>query len=332
MPFALSGTPQHPKRARNPPFFFLREPTAEELGSDLPGVAVGPVPTPKRLLDALPSRVRRNILPLDSLERRSMLTLGSLAVAPLSPVAVGEGCAFWEDDLEGTGRRPLPFFDAVPSSDASASFSFELSAAAWGFSSLPRAMLPNEASDDGSSTNSVFFGRDRVSMGSSHKAGAATIGAGRAFRARRSAATSVGQLGQQHLCAAGFNYAPRRHVRSLDYRRTVAAARHASAAQVSSLCAAVCGRVPPSAWCSLGQPTSIPGADVRSSPATAQPLIQLIRRTIAADLRVSGLLPRYRRRFFFFFVCPVVQNRARVLEENQEKCRKEKLVLAVADG
>lgn len=144
-----------------------------------------------------------------------------------------------------------------------------------------------------------FFGRDRVSMGSSHKAGAATIGAGRAFRARRSAATSVGQLGQQHLCAAGFNYAPRRHVRSLDYRRTVAAARHASAAQVSSLCAAVCGRVPPSAWCSLGQPTSIPGADARSSPATAQPLIQLIRRTIAADLRVSGLLPRYRRRFFF---------------------------------
>jgi hypothetical protein len=70
-----------------------------------------------------------------------MLSLGSLAVAPLNPVAVGEGWILWEDDLDGTGRRPRAFFDADPSSGVSVSFSLELSAAACGLSSMPRAMF-----------------------------------------------------------------------------------------------------------------------------------------------------------------------------------------------
>lgn len=53
-PLALSGTPQQPKRASRPPFFFLRDGAPGEFGSELPGVAVGPVAAPKRLLVALP--------------------------------------------------------------------------------------------------------------------------------------------------------------------------------------------------------------------------------------------------------------------------------------
>lgn len=72
-----------------------------------------------------------------------MLSLGSLAVAPLRPVAAGEGWILWDDDLDGADRRPRPFFDAEPSSGTSVSFSLELSAAACGISSIPRAMLLN---------------------------------------------------------------------------------------------------------------------------------------------------------------------------------------------
>ena len=85
-PFAVSGTPQQPNIARNPPFFFLCDATAGEAGSELPGVAVGPVIIPNRLLDALPFRFRPNILPLDSFECPPILFLGSPAVAPLNPV------------------------------------------------------------------------------------------------------------------------------------------------------------------------------------------------------------------------------------------------------
>jgi hypothetical protein len=73
-----------------------------------------------------------------------MLSLGSPAVAPLNPVAVGEGWTFWDDDLDGTGRSPRFFFEVAPSSGVSESFSFELSAAAYGLSSIPRAMLMSE--------------------------------------------------------------------------------------------------------------------------------------------------------------------------------------------
>lgn len=69
-----------------------------------------------------------------------MLSLGSPAVAPLSPVAVGEGWTFWEDDLDGTGRSPRFLFELVPASGARVSLSLELSAAACDLSSVLRAM------------------------------------------------------------------------------------------------------------------------------------------------------------------------------------------------
>jgi hypothetical protein len=79
-----------------------------------------------------------------------MLSLGSLAVAPLNPVAVGEGWTLWEDDLDGTGKSPRVFFEVAPSSGVSVSFSFELSAAACGLSSMPRAISVVEDSAGGS--------------------------------------------------------------------------------------------------------------------------------------------------------------------------------------
>lgn len=54
------------------------------------------------LLLALSFRLFPNMLPFDSLDLPPMLSRGSLAVAPLSPVVVGDGCIFCEDDLDGT--------------------------------------------------------------------------------------------------------------------------------------------------------------------------------------------------------------------------------------
>jgi len=70
-----------------------------------------------------------------------MLSRGSPAVAPLNPVAVGDGWILWEEEREGTWRRPRPFLDAAPSPLLDASFSLELSAPAWAFGSVPRAIL-----------------------------------------------------------------------------------------------------------------------------------------------------------------------------------------------
>jgi hypothetical protein len=71
---------------------------------DLPAFAcVTPGEVPDLLLLAtLPLRRRSIMLPFESFDRLLMLSVGSLAVAPLRPVDVGEGCIFWEDDLEGT--------------------------------------------------------------------------------------------------------------------------------------------------------------------------------------------------------------------------------------
>jgi len=90
---ASSGTPQHPRIERSPPlfFFFWEEVAAGELGWEVPGLLVGLVPPADCLLEALPFRLRPTRLPLDSLECPPMLSLGSLAVAPLRPVEVGEG-------------------------------------------------------------------------------------------------------------------------------------------------------------------------------------------------------------------------------------------------
>ena len=56
-----------------------------------------------------------------------MLSRGLPAVAPLNPVAVGEGWILWEEDRDGTCRRPRPFLEPALSSPANASFSLELS-------------------------------------------------------------------------------------------------------------------------------------------------------------------------------------------------------------
>ena len=58
-----------------------------------------------------------------------MLSLGSLAVAPLIPVLVGDGWILWDEDRDGTCRRPRLFVVLVPSSTIGASFSLELSGA-----------------------------------------------------------------------------------------------------------------------------------------------------------------------------------------------------------
>jgi hypothetical protein len=58
-----------------------------------------------------------------------MLSLGSAAVAPLSPVAVGEDWIRWDEDRDGTGRSPRPFLEAAPSSGLDASLSIEPSGA-----------------------------------------------------------------------------------------------------------------------------------------------------------------------------------------------------------
>jgi hypothetical protein len=54
------------------------------------------------LLVALPFRRLPRMLLFDSLDLPSMLSLGSLAVAPLRPVDVGDGCILLEEDRDGT--------------------------------------------------------------------------------------------------------------------------------------------------------------------------------------------------------------------------------------
>lgn len=58
------------------------------------------------LLATLPfRRITPIMLFVDSFECLPMLSFGSLAVAPLRPVDVGEGCILWEEDREGTCNR-----------------------------------------------------------------------------------------------------------------------------------------------------------------------------------------------------------------------------------
>jgi len=63
-----------------------------------------------------------SILVLDVLDWPPMLPAGSLAVTPLSPVDVGEGCSLRDEDLEGTGSSPWFFFVvSVPAIEESSS-------------------------------------------------------------------------------------------------------------------------------------------------------------------------------------------------------------------
>lgn len=102
--FALSGTLQQFKNDKNPPFFLV-ERFAAVL--ELAGLALGPADGPGCVIDilllvALPFRLLPGMLVFDSFERPPMLPLGSLAVAPLRPVDVGDGCILFEEDLDGT--------------------------------------------------------------------------------------------------------------------------------------------------------------------------------------------------------------------------------------
>lgn len=62
------------------------------------------------LLVKLPLRFSPMMLELDFLDPPPMLPVGSLAVAPLRAVVVGEGCILCDDDREGTCRRVWFFF------------------------------------------------------------------------------------------------------------------------------------------------------------------------------------------------------------------------------
>lgn len=81
-----------------------------------------------------------------------MLSLDSLAVAPLSPVEVGEDWRFLDDDLEGTFNR-RPFLEDDPSPADTISFSLELSWTSCGLSIRSRDISPFEV-DDGIYTGS----------------------------------------------------------------------------------------------------------------------------------------------------------------------------------
>ncbi len=104
-PLVLSCMPQQFRKPKIPRDFF-----GFCIGADCEVVALTliafPCVTPGEvpdllLLAALPLR-RPIMLLFDSFDRLLMLSVGSLTVAPLRPVDVGEGCIFCEDDREGT--------------------------------------------------------------------------------------------------------------------------------------------------------------------------------------------------------------------------------------
>jgi hypothetical protein len=102
--FVLSGVPQQRKEKK--PFFWgsLEVAEFEVVGLMFP---VGPAAGPCGVIDillllALPFRLLPRMLPFDSFDLPEMLSLGSLTVAPLSPVEVGDGCILCEEDLDGT--------------------------------------------------------------------------------------------------------------------------------------------------------------------------------------------------------------------------------------
>jgi hypothetical protein len=117
---ALSGTPQ--QRKDKNPFFFgcLDGPPLDIVGLVFAGEPSAGLCCVMDilLLVALPFRRRPRMLPFDSFDLPPMLSLGSLMVAPLSPVDVGDGCILCKDDLDGTWRRPRFFFEATGASSA----------------------------------------------------------------------------------------------------------------------------------------------------------------------------------------------------------------------
>jgi len=98
----------------------------EVVGSVIPGGSSdGPGGvTDILLLATLPFRRRPKMLPFDSFDLPPRLSLGSLAVTPLKPVDVGDGCILCEDDLDGTWRRLRCFFGTAGASSATGGKSF----------------------------------------------------------------------------------------------------------------------------------------------------------------------------------------------------------------
>jgi hypothetical protein len=78
------------------------------------------------LLVALPFRRLPRKLPFDPLDLSLVLSCGSLAVAPLRPVDVGDGCTLWEEDRDGTWRSPRFFLGTAGTSPATVKKSFSL--------------------------------------------------------------------------------------------------------------------------------------------------------------------------------------------------------------
>jgi hypothetical protein len=94
-PLDWSGAPQQFRKENRPLGFFATCPEADcvivgPAPAVFPSAVLGDV-TDFLLLATLPFRSFPIILDRDSLDRLPMLSFGSLAVAPLSPVDVGEG-------------------------------------------------------------------------------------------------------------------------------------------------------------------------------------------------------------------------------------------------
>jgi hypothetical protein len=114
IPFTLSGTLQQFKKEKKPRDFF-----GFCIGADCDVVALtSPAFLPATagdmadvlLLVRLSLRFLSMMLEFDSFDCPPMLSVGSLAVAPLSAVDVGEGCILCDDDRDGTWRRAWFFF------------------------------------------------------------------------------------------------------------------------------------------------------------------------------------------------------------------------------
>lgn len=125
--FPWSGTPQQ----RNERKLFLGLLSVVEFAVAGFVFPVGPAVGPGGVIDilllvALPFRLLPKKLPFDSFDLPPRLSLGSLAVAPLKPVDVGDGCIFCEEDLDGTWSRPRFFLgiSGVTSVTRKKSFSF----------------------------------------------------------------------------------------------------------------------------------------------------------------------------------------------------------------
>jgi hypothetical protein len=103
------------------------------VGVALSAFLVAPAGAPGGVIDilvlvALPFRRLPKMLPLEPLGRSPVFSCGSLAVAPLRPVDVGDGWTLWEEDRDGTWRSPRCFLAATGAASATGKNSFSFCA------------------------------------------------------------------------------------------------------------------------------------------------------------------------------------------------------------